>query len=617
MRKKPSLKLVVTYKNRKAMLESDLIVPIQTGRAISDDIFDEMLGDDTGDNISAKNEDYGECTAQYWVWKNYKKIGNPDYIGFMHYRRILNFARTPISFFDDLDFSSAPRLCKKYDIIVSEKLPAYSPKLKKHVANMQEQWNAEFNPQDLDLVVSIIKKEYPDMATVVDEYLSAPTAYWYNIFVMKKDLFMEYSDWFFGILKQCEGRVFGDRAVGMLGERIMNVFIEYKRTQGAKILELPLFRPQPIQYTKDNLVPVVLTSSNAYIHQTSAAILSVIKNCKDPKRLKFVILSSGISPENKEKCLKFFKNYNLQIVDIQGVWLNKFDNIAMPAHVSKATFARLLAPSLLFCSDKIIYIDGDVLVRKDILDLYNIDISGYSLGLCEDVANTYHSKRLGTDDYYNCGIMLFNSKKYRQVYNSSKAWKVINQNRTKYRICDQDVINDVFRGDIFCLNPTWNFHYLKHPVLFMYKMRSFAEYKEAEADPAIVHFVGPDKPWLPSCQHAYRKEYIPFYRKMRYDETIVRKEKYKDRTAFHNYTLFFNIPVYHIIKENDIIKKYVCGVRLCKVQKRPGFQKTSIFGICVKSYKKTPAEIRYSFMGFPYHVVKILGEKYKHKNQYQ
>lgn len=46
-----------------------------------------MIGDDTGDNISALNDSYNEMTALYWAWKNYDKLGNPDYIGLMHYRR--------------------------------------------------------------------------------------------------------------------------------------------------------------------------------------------------------------------------------------------------------------------------------------------------------------------------------------------------------------------------------------------------------------------------------------------------------------------------------------------------------------------------------------------------
>ena len=52
-------------------------------------MLDNMIGDDTGDNISELNRNFNELTAIYWAWKNYDKLGNPDYIGLAHYRRFL------------------------------------------------------------------------------------------------------------------------------------------------------------------------------------------------------------------------------------------------------------------------------------------------------------------------------------------------------------------------------------------------------------------------------------------------------------------------------------------------------------------------------------------------
>lgn len=45
-----------------------------------------MIGDDTGDNISDKNREYCELTGIYWTWKNYDKLENPDYIGFIPFK---------------------------------------------------------------------------------------------------------------------------------------------------------------------------------------------------------------------------------------------------------------------------------------------------------------------------------------------------------------------------------------------------------------------------------------------------------------------------------------------------------------------------------------------------
>ena len=62
-----------------------------------------------------KNRNINELTALYWAWKNYDKLGNPDYIGLMHYRR--QFSKEALSAY------------QKYDIIAYNE--SFSHTLKK------------------------------------------------------------------------------------------------------------------------------------------------------------------------------------------------------------------------------------------------------------------------------------------------------------------------------------------------------------------------------------------------------------------------------------------------------------------------------------------------------
>ena len=62
-------------------------LPIQVGKAISNTDLG-VQGDNTGDNISEKNQSYCELTGIYWAWKNLKNV---DYIGLCHYRRYFDF----------------------------------------------------------------------------------------------------------------------------------------------------------------------------------------------------------------------------------------------------------------------------------------------------------------------------------------------------------------------------------------------------------------------------------------------------------------------------------------------------------------------------------------------
>ena len=55
---KKDVKIFVTYKDKHKLIKSDIITPIQTGRAIADEKFEGMIGDDTGDNISFLNDNF-------------------------------------------------------------------------------------------------------------------------------------------------------------------------------------------------------------------------------------------------------------------------------------------------------------------------------------------------------------------------------------------------------------------------------------------------------------------------------------------------------------------------------------------------------------------------------
>ena len=92
--------------------EDAIYVPLHVGRACSGDYG--YAGDDTGDNISAKNCYYGELTGVYWVWKN---VRTTDYVGICHYRRY--FCTEEGRILNEKDYLS---ILQDYDIITSKRL---------------------------------------------------------------------------------------------------------------------------------------------------------------------------------------------------------------------------------------------------------------------------------------------------------------------------------------------------------------------------------------------------------------------------------------------------------------------------------------------------------------
>ncbi len=188
-----NIKILVSYIKPSFLFKSDILTPIHLGKAVEtasskdgtqsqSDI--EWLhqncefNDDFEGGISQYNRRVGFLTGTYWAWKNYEKLGNPDYFGSFGYRKLL----IP-SFLEDID---------KYDLIV--------PKERCLLQTIKKQVIENHGKDMYDVTINLIKDIYPEELDNVLEYFSRPSGYFYEIYVMKKELFFDFCEWIFKIL---------------------------------------------------------------------------------------------------------------------------------------------------------------------------------------------------------------------------------------------------------------------------------------------------------------------------------------------------------------------------------------------------------------------------------
>lgn len=219
------------YHRPAVLLKDEVLTPIHLGRALATEaskdgsmskedyqwMLDNMIGDDTGENISEENRKYCELTALYWAWKNYDKLGNPDYIGFMQYRRHFIFddgfdgtgREKPWGCFrfSGIDDSYVDMLSLRGDKIVAylEKHPADVLTTKEvsfgqTVAEHYAQTLSFLNPDDLRICARKAALLFPEYKSAIRKYLRSKKHYWYHSFIMKKEIFSNTAN---GCLKFC------------------------------------------------------------------------------------------------------------------------------------------------------------------------------------------------------------------------------------------------------------------------------------------------------------------------------------------------------------------------------------------------------------------------------
>ncbi len=196
---------------------------------------------------------------------------------------------------------------------------------------------------------------------------------------------------------------------------------------------------------------------------------------------------------------------------------NQFHGVATStSHLTAATFLRLQLPSILKDIDRVVYLDCDLVVLKDITALYDTDLLHFPLAACLDFWLTgdppfappivgwgvrewhkFLSEVVRVADhraYFNAGVMVMDLKRFRATGLMHDAEAFLERTNYKTVYVDQDALNHTINGAFVRLDLRWN-------VLGNRRATNNADRETStpaalsQADPWIIHYAGPRKPW--------------------------------------------------------------------------------------------------------------------------
>lgn len=197
---------------------------IQVGAALNEHFC--RLTDDAGDNISAKNPNYCELTALYYIWKNVK--ANDNIVGLVHYRRFFCNNPIPVKEKNIISIESIKAIMNDVDVILPK--PYFFKK------TVGEQYADIHSGRDLKTCREIIVKMKPEYIDSFDNVMEGHQIHPYNMFIMKYETFTRYMKWLFNILEEAEKEIdissyskYNKRALAFMAERLLNVWVKYER----------------------------------------------------------------------------------------------------------------------------------------------------------------------------------------------------------------------------------------------------------------------------------------------------------------------------------------------------------------------------------------------------
>lgn len=544
---KSASKIEILVVNHKPSYVPDnaLLKPIQVGTELSGTKLEGMTYyDDTGDNISKKNQSYCELTATYWAWKNI----DADYYGLFHYRRYLNFAPDSLtthyagrayptipSALEDIQLNEdrMREVIEKYDLIVPRK---DNTEATTGESSLYDQYANEHYIKDLDYCIDYVQKNYKDIAPYL-EVLRGNEAYFCNMFIMKKGIFDQYCSFMFDVLDHFEQdtdissyNTQQHRVTGFLAERLTNVFIHYLiGTKKYKVKELQMVyfeNTEPVEVVEpiaEDAISVVLAADDYYTPYVSTLLGSLSKHVNTKDIYDITVFHKNITPANQKLLVSGVegkKNIHLRFCDMSGR-LDEFEGLATKWHITVETYFRLFIPEIMAKYEKVLYLDGDMIIKRDIAELFREDVDGYLLAACRDIdmAGVYTSNLVEAENninrdmkkhidevvkledpygYFQAGVLLLNLGEMRKLHSTKEYLDIAMKQKWEY--LDQDILNYIAQGRVKYLDLKWNvlydWEYVRiKDVISKAPVKLYKEYMSSRNSPYIIHYGGSIKPW--------------------------------------------------------------------------------------------------------------------------
>ncbi len=279
---------------------------------------------------------------------------------------------------------------------------------------------------------------------------------------------------------------------------------------------------------------IVVCTDKRFVMPTGVMMYSLCSNNQDADVTFHVVCSINVSDKDKSDLCGVVSKFSRKAIlfyDIDQNFVEKIPAITNRPDITITCYYRLFLTEILpETINRVLYLDGDVIVRDSLLPIWDIDISNYPLAAATDCMVAIEPEefdRLGypmSYGYFNSGVCLINLDYWRK-HNCLKDFVLLLNKEDEFRYYDQDVLNILFHTSKLNLPIKYNLlsiYYYKNPKLSGTKYAT--EISDALKQSVVIHYAGSgDKPW-----YKYSRNINPIGRLFYYyqDRTIWKGVKY-------------------------------------------------------------------------------------------
>lgn len=286
--------------------------------------------------------------------------------------------------------------------------------------------------------------------------------------------------------------------------------------------------------------PIVLCAADDnYVKPLAVTLHSAASSLKPGSRLHVILMDGGISESSWTGLRETLLDLPVA-VHVLRPNRKEISDLTTSHHITHTAYFRLLAARLLPESiDKVIYLDSDVLVKRDLTELWSLDVGDHYCLAAVDIAcpfvDAYQAQSAhrrykkaiphlaaispipnwrqleldGSADYFNSGVMVLNLARWRAESIDQKLLACLRDNESHVWCWDQYALNVVFAGQWGKLPAHWN----QGAHVFEYPDESHSpidgsEFVQMRDQPSLIHFTTEFKPWRFEPFHPLREQFF-------------------------------------------------------------------------------------------------------------
>jgi lipopolysaccharide biosynthesis glycosyltransferase len=283
-------------------------------------------------------------------------------------------------------------------------------------------------------------------------------------------------------------------------------------------------------------ISIVLAADEAFAMPMAITVKSVLLTLPPFQKLHVYVMDVGLSETSRRGIAMSWDDPRMSIT-----WLSpRIDSLAslpITDHLSHAAYARLLIADLLPASvERVIYLDSDLLVLRNLGELWQLPMESAVCLAVQDIAAPWFDceiamrnytrsrpylaatqpitnyRKLGLSavaPYFNSGVLVIDVMKWRALKVARLSIDCLESFREHVLWLDQYALNIVLNEQWRPLDWRWN----QGTQIYAYPRwqdspLDRASFRRLRSSPFIVHFTSKNKPWHLENRHPWRRKYF-------------------------------------------------------------------------------------------------------------